>query len=203
VADKDYQKQEGLDLFEYRAFRMLERRIVTRFEAHLDKGLAALFIPVPVEGDEHKAAIKQARQVIELLMDLPALDDGQFDIPIVSRNLDQQNLPNNVTPIPPVKTRRSRLTSGDAYVEFAANDPDNAFSQEPAILAVRNSIHAAQLGAFHGTEGVFIFQPGSGPNSLTRPLRVQLYAKDNRIRLWAQMDAAEVWTILGKINAYQ
>lgn len=203
VTDKDYRKEEGLDLFEYRAFRMLERRIITRFEAHLDKGLAALFIPVPIEGDEHKVAINEAQRVIQLLMDLPALKRGLFDIGIVTRNFDQQNLPNNVTPIPAVKTRRSRLTSGDAYVEFAANNPDNAFWEEPAILAVRSSVHAAQLGAFHGTEGVFIFQPESGPNALTRPLRVQLYAKDNRIRLWKQMDAAEVWTILGKINAYQ
>src|SRR6185503_13600376 len=33
VPDKNYIQQEGLDTFEYRAWRMVERRAITRFEA--------------------------------------------------------------------------------------------------------------------------------------------------------------------------
>ena len=196
-------KEEGLDTFEYRAWRKLEQRAITRFEAHLDKGLAGLFIAHPIQGSEHQAAIDEAKRVIGLLMDLSALERGQIDISVVSRNLDQQNLPTNVTSEPAVKVQKSRLTSGGAYVEFGANSRDKAFWEEPAIQNVRSSIRTRQLLAFQGTEGVFIFQEGSGPHDLARPLRVQLYGKDDRVRLWAQMDAGEVWTILTKLSAYQ
>ena len=203
VPEKNYTVEEGLDTFEYRAWRKVERRAITRFEAHLDKGLAGLFIADPIQGDEHRAAREEAERVIGLLMNLPALKRGQFDISVVSRNLDQQNVPTNVTQKPGVKTQKSRLGSGGAYVEFAANSRDKAYWEEPAIQDVRKSVRVQQLPAFQGTEGVFIFQPGAAPDGLTRPLRVQLYGEDERVRLWAQMDAGEVWTILTKLSGYQ
>lgn len=199
--EKDYTTQEGLDTFQYRAWRKIERRVITRFEAHLDKGLAALFIPAPINDREHGTAIEEARRVIGLLMDVPALLRGQLDISVVSKNLDQQNLPNNRTPNPAVKAQKSRLTSGGAYVEFAATSTSKAFWEEQAVRNVRNSVRTPQqLLAFKGTEGSFIFQEEVG---LTRPLRAQLYGEGNRVRLWAQMDADEVWTILSKVDTYQ
>lgn len=203
VPEKNYTEEEGLDTFEYRAWRMIERRAITRFEADLDKGLAGLFIASPIQTDEHLAAIAEVKRVIGLLLDLPALEEGQINISIVSRNLDQGNVPNNVTVSPSVKAQKSRLASGGGYVEFAADSRDKAYWEEPAIGNVRKSVRAQQLAAFHGGEGIFVFQQGAGPDDLTRPLRVQLYAKDNRVRLWAQMDAVEVWTILAKLSGYQ
>ncbi len=50
---------------------------------------------------------------------------------------------------------------------------------------------------------MFLFQPGSEDKDLKRDLRVQLYGQDNRIRLWAQMDIEEVWTILTKVAGYR
>jgi hypothetical protein len=203
VPEKNYIQQEGIDTFEYRAWRMVERRAITRFEAHLELGLAGLFIANPIQGDEHTKAIVEAKRVIGLLMDLGALERGQVDIAIVSRNLDQKNVPTNVSSKPDVKAQKSRLTSGGAYVEFAANSRDKAYWEEKAIKSVRNAVKAQQLSAFQGTDGVFIFQEGSGSGALTRPLRVQLYANGHRVRLWAQMDASEVWTILAKLGTYQ
>lgn len=199
--EKNYIEEEGLDIFEYRAWRKVERRTITRFEVHLDKGLAGLFVASPIEGEEHRAALNEAKRVIAMLMNLAELERKQLDISVVARNLDQQNLPTNAAPHPSVKTQKSRLTSGGAYVEFAANSIDKAFWEEPAIKSVRNSVRAAQLADFQGT-GVFLFQPGADTN-LDRPLRVQLYGKDNRIRLWAQMDAREVWAILLNLSTYQ
>jgi hypothetical protein len=198
---KNYTKPEGIDTYEYRAFLRVERRIFTRFEAHVDKGFAGLFIAGPIQGSEHQTAINEAKRVIQFLMDLPALEREQFDISVVSKNLDQRNLPTNAAPNPDVKTQKSRLTSGGAYVEFAANSPDKAFWEETAVRNVRNSVRAAQLRVFQGTEGAFIFPVGSPPD--VRALRVQLYGKEGRVRLWAQMDADEVWEILTKINTYQ
>ena len=203
VPEKNYTVEEGLDTFEYRAWRKIEKRAITRFEAHLDKEIAALFIPDPIIGSEHQAALDEAKRVVSLLMDLSALERGQMDISVVSRNLDQQNVPTNVAPNPGVKAQKSRLTSGGAYVEFAATSSDKAYWEETAIKNVRSSVRTPQLGAFQGTGGVFIFQAEDGPNGLKRPLRVQLYGNDKRIRLWAQMDAGEVWNILTRLGAYQ
>jgi hypothetical protein len=208
VPEKNYVKEEGLDTFEYRAWRRIEQRAITRFEVHLDKGvenrgLAGLFIADPIRGDEHKAAKEEALRVVGLLMDLPALKREQVDISVVSRNLDQRNVPDNVSRNPPVKAQKSRLKSGGAYVEFAASSPDKAYWEETAIRNVRRSVKSPQLSAFQGTDGVFIFQRGAGPTDLKRPLRVQLYGRDDRVRLWAQMEAGEVWTILDKLSAYQ
>jgi hypothetical protein len=197
--EKTYTQEEGLDLYEYRAFRQIERRAITRFEARVKDGTAALFISDPIQGAEHKSAINEAHRVIGLLMDLAALKAGMVNIARVSRNLDQRNVPTNNSPAPEVKAQRSRLASGGSYVEFAANSSDKAYWEETAVQDVRNSVRAEQLPAFDGAEGVFIFQPtGDG---LSRPFRVQLYGKDNRIRLWAQMEASEAWTILLKLKA--
>jgi hypothetical protein len=205
VPEKNYTVEEGLDTFEYRAWRKVERRAITRFEAHLDEELAGLFIPDPIQGDAHQAAVDETNRVLSLLLDLPALQRGQIDISVVSRNLDQKNVPTNITPEPEVKAHRSRLASGGAYVEFAANSRDKAYWEEPAIQNIRKSVRAQQLPTFQGTEGVFIFQKGIGPADLTRPLRVQLYGRGhgNRERLWAQMAAGEVWTILMRLSTYQ
>jgi len=197
--EKNYTEREGLEEYEYRAFRKVEWRAITRFEAHADLGLAALFIPNPIRGDEHKAAIAEARRVVALLMNLEELDNGQMDIAIVSRNLDQKNMPTNKTPNPAVKAQKSRLRSGDGYVEFATAG-DKAYWQEPAIQEVRNAVRAPQLKVFHGEQGVFIFQEG---DHLTRPLRVQLHGKDQRIRFTAEMNVGEVWAILTKLSLYQ
>lgn len=194
-------RKEGLDTFEYRAYRRVERRAITRFEAHLDLGLAALFVAKAIRGDEHVQAIAEARRVIALLMDLRALDRQQFDVSVMSRNLDQANVPSHAVPNPEIKAQKSRLASGGAYVEFAASSRDKAYWEERAIGEVRKAVHSHELPSFQGTGGVFIFQPGEG--GLGRPLRVQLYGREDRIRLWAQMDAGEVWTILAKLSTYR
>lgn len=201
VPEKNYIKEEGLDTFEYRAWRKVERRAITRFEAHVDKGLAGLFIVDPIQGNEHQKAIDEAKRVISALMDLPELEAGQIDISVVSRNLDQNNIPNNDTPNPDVRAQKSRLVSGGSYVEFAAKSPGKAYWEEPAIQNLRKSVKANQLPAYQGTDGVFIFQ--ASPGGLTRPLRVLLYGNGDRVRLWAQMNADEVWTILTKLSTYR
>lgn len=201
VPEKDFVTTDGLDEYEYHAFRRVEWRAITRFEAHVNSGLAALFIPNPIQGEEHKLAVAEAKRVIGLLMPLAMLERGQCLIPTISRNLDQQNIPRNNMPAPTVRAQKSRLGSGGSYVEFAANSSDKAYWEESAIQNVRESVRNEQLGVFHGVEGVFIFQQDG--RDLGRPLRVQLHGKDHRIRLRAEMDAHEVWAILDKLSTYQ
>ena len=201
VPEKNYVQEEDLDTYEYRAWRRVEQRTISRFECRLDKQLAAIFIAMPINGEDHEIALSTAKHAIGLIMDIEELEGGRLDISAVSRNIDQRNVPSNVVSSPKVKTQKSRLTSGGAYVEFAANSRDKAYWEETAIKNVRKAVKTPQLSAFQGTDGVFIFQAGAG--SLGRPLRVQLYAPDRRIRLWAQMAADEVWEILAMLAAYQ
>jgi len=97
VPEKNYEEEEGLDLYEYRAFRKVERRAITRFEARIKDGIAGLFIPDPIQGPEHKIAVDEAKRIIALLMDLAALERGLMNIAVISRNLDQKNVPSNTT----------------------------------------------------------------------------------------------------------
>ena len=190
---------EGIDTWEYRAYRLLERRAITRFEARPDDGLAALFIAYPIRGDEHRNAVAEARQVIGKLLDLPALEDNQLDISVVSRSIDQANVPTSTAPNPKIKSQKSRLGAGDSYVEFAARSRDRAYWDEPAVLGVRKGVRDEQVVQFEGTEGVFVF-PRSA--QLSQDFRVQLYGNSDRIRLWAQMKVGEVWSILRTVSSY-
>jgi hypothetical protein len=198
---KNFTREEGLDFYEYRAYRRAERRAITRFEARVSEGIAALFIANPIVGEEHEAIREEARQIIARLMDLDALERGTVQIATVSKNLDQRNIPANTHSAAQVKAQKSRLLSGGSYVEFAASSPDKAYWEEPAVENVRKAVRDGQLQAFQGGEGIFVFQ--QGVPGLERALRVQLYGDDNRVRLWAQMDASEVWAVLKTLNAYQ
>jgi hypothetical protein len=198
---KNYQKQEGLDLYEYRAYRQVERRAITRFEARASEGIAGLFIPDPIEGAEHKTAKEEALNVIGQLMNRADLDQGLMQIGRVSRNFDQDNIPNNTGAPTRVKAQKSRLISGGSSIEFAADSPDKAYWEEAAVGNVRVSVKGPQLRAFPGGDGVFVLQ--AGYFDLARPLRIQLYGGDNRIRLWAQMDVSEVWSILKELSKHQ
>lgn len=203
VKEKNYIAIEGLDTYEYRAYRLLERRAFTRFEADKSLGLAALFIADPITGPEHQKSIDEAKAVIAQLLNLQSLEDAQLDMAIVSRTIDQKNVPTIKTPNPPIKTQRSKLASGGAYVEFAANDANASYASTPAVNDVRKSIKPAQLKKFKGSNGVFWFEPSVGKR---RPLadrrRVELHGRDKRIRVRAQMERHEIWTILETISRY-
>lgn len=203
VEEKDKKRVEGLDQYWYKAHRLDDQRAVTRFEAHVDRKLAGLFLPQPVQGEEHTQAFNAAHTVIGLLLDLKELKANQFDMAIVSKNMDQRNVPSNNGKKPSVQTQRSRLVSGGAYVEFAATSPERSYHDEPAIQDVRNAVRDGQLDAFQGGEGVFWFEGNGSDLALTRRLRVQLYGDENRLRLWARMEAAEVWQILTHIARYR
>ncbi len=192
--------EEGIDIYEYRAYRRIEHRAITRFEARRDEGLAALFIAYPIQGNEHRNAVAEAKNVIGEILDLPTLERNQFDISIVSRNIDQANVPTNDVPNPKLKSQKSRLRAGDSYVEFAALTRTKAYWEEPAVLGVRDSVKDEQVEKFESTEGVFVFPKSE---NLSQDFRVQLYGNTDRIRLWAQMKVHEVWSILREISSYR
>ncbi|MFC2078933.1 hypothetical protein ACFLSZ_03025 [Candidatus Bipolaricaulota bacterium] len=201
--DRDYEESIGIDQYKFTAYRKVEKRAITRFEAHPDKRLAALFISDPIhKSNEHQLAIEEAERVLDLLLDLTALKRNRLDIGKISRNLDQRNVPTNAKPNPSIKAQKSRLASGGSYVEFAANSPDKAYWEESAVRDVRDSVRQRPIGKFHGSNGAFIFLPDSNLNVFTRRLRVVLYGNQRRIRLRAQMTATEVWEILTQLLTY-
>lgn len=86
-------------------------------------------------------------------------------------------------------------------MEFASNS-DRPYWDEEAVQKVRQSVKNAQLAFFRGADGVFTVRVTNG-KGLVRPVRVALHGDDNRIRLRAQMDAAEVWNLLRELAAYK
>lgn len=188
--------EDDLDTIEYRAYRKVEWRSIDRFEAHLDLGLAGIFIARPIQEEGHEKALAEVQRVLGALDIWPALDRTRCNLRDISKNLDQRNVPTNRNSEPSVRAQKSRLSSGGSYVEFAANDSGKAYWEAPAVQDVRNAVRSRQLADFEGTEGVFLFQT-------PRPVRVQLYGKDNRIRFRAEMVSSEVWSILQELSTYQ
>jgi hypothetical protein len=134
--------------YEYGAYRQEERRAITRFEVRLSEGIAGLFIPDPIQGSEHKTAKEEALTVIAQLVNRTELARGLMQIGRVSRNFDQDNIPNNSGTPTKVKTQRSKLISGGSSIEFAADSPEKAYWEEPAVGNVRISVKGSSTARF-------------------------------------------------------
>jgi hypothetical protein len=187
---------DGLDTYEYRPYRRLDNRSITRFT--LRGKIAALTVGKAFDNKNHEAAIQQVREVLGSLLSLEELDRGAVPLGVVARKLDQEASNKKA---PGVVARRSRLeTNAGGSVEFDSGG-EGAYWDDTALGDVRQAIRAAQIRKFRGAEGTFVFQPPM--DGLSRSLRVQLYRQSNRVRLWAQMSEAEVWTILETLAKYQ
>ena len=199
---KDINKSEGLDDFQYRAYRKVSERTLNRFEADLEKGLAALFISSPFGNKDHKRNSDQALEDVKKLIDMEKFYKNAFDVSSISRNLDQKNIPNNKRPNPSVKTQKSRLSSGGSYVEFGSNSNERSLWKVSPILDVRKSIGKHQIERFQGTIGAFIFENDGSIQGLNRRIRIQLYGDQDRVWFRAGMTRDEVWAILEALKSY-
>ena len=200
---RTYQKEEGLDLYEYRAHRQVQDRVITRFVVRLDLGLAAILVPHPIRGRERSVAKEEVERVVDALMSLAALDDEQLDLSVVARNMDQASFENADDDDPGtfIRPQKSRLSAGGSYVEFGAMSANKAYGAEGPVVAVRDSIKTAkEQEEFDADSGVFLFGPGRG---IEKRVRAELHGAGDRIRFRAQMRADEVWTILAEIAKFR
>ncbi len=180
------EKIEG-DWYQFRAHLERPDRSVMRFVLQLEKRLAAVFMQIPAEGDEHQTLIRMVQEVTKPLVDWKALKP--FSASDAIKNLDQAALENEA--MAKVKSKKVRLTDADNYIELASTS-ENGYRQSEAIRSVRRAV---KTESFAGNTGVFLYDART-PTQQHRPVKIDIFGEERRIKLWAQLKANEVWEIL-------
>ncbi|HYH45391.1 MAG TPA: hypothetical protein VEG34_06850 [Thermoanaerobaculia bacterium] len=197
---KDYETEIEGERYRFQAYRYRADRAVTRFELRIGKSpVAALFVPIAVNLPEHKDVIAAARETLDKLVEgVEELWRKSVAVGNVIKRLDQERIAPQQGG-PRVQTHSTRLVGGGAYVEFASLSGSDDYTQSAPVREVRLAIQPKQLGKFEGATGSFEMLKD---DRLSRDVRVQLYGKEKRIRIWKQLAADEVWEILGLLRRF-
>jgi hypothetical protein len=186
---KDYREEIDGDTYEFRASRMRGDRLVTRFEVRPFDGLAAAFLQVAVEEDEHKNAFEKIKTTVGRLWGFDEFEP--FAIAKAIKTLDARALTDNT-----VTAHSTRLNSGEAYVEFGVQSVESSYQDS---TPVRDARRAVRLNSFTGMHGTFVVPTANGGGG--RKVRLQMYGNQRRVKIASQMTAAHVWDVLGLIAA--
>ena len=196
---RDYQETIEDDLYEFRAFRQTADRSVMRFELRLSDALAAVFLQEPWSNDTHANALKEVGETVSNFFDFSQLTP--FKVSSAIRNIDQAALEKQEAGAQNVRSHSARLSSSGAYVEFASKTGSVTYQDIEEIRQVRRAVRPEK---FQGEHGSFLFRR-SGARGAVRELRIDLYGglpRNQRIRVWAQMTATEVWEILRSLKKH-
>lgn len=191
VRDKtrDYREEIDGDTYEFRAHRMRGDRLVTRFEMRPSDGLAAAFLQVPVEDEEHKNALEKIKTTVGRLWSFDEFEP--FAIAKAIKTLDARALDDDT-----VTAHSTRLNSGEAYIEFGIQSVESSYQDS---TPVRDARRAVRLSSFTGMHGTFVVPTADGDGG--RKVRLQMYGSQRRVKIASQMTAAHVWDVLGLIAA--
>jgi len=179
--------------YEFRAFRGRSMREVMRFEIRPSMGLAALFIPAPVNSKAHAVAYRRATDTISRVLDFPTVKKTPLLVADIIFNLDQKLAFDDQAE--KVRPQSTRMKEGVSYVQFGGVSQDDSYFDSAGVKRVREALRTDEdIDKFEGTSGTFRFE-GLG--------RVELLASDSRVRLWSSLTADKVWHILGLLAHYQ
>lgn len=185
---KDYESEIDGDQYEFHAYRRRGERAVMRFEMALPLRMAGIFIQTPWEDEGHESALKEVERVASQIFEFSELE--QYNVSLGMKHLDQLALEDQKGEYG-IRPNLSRLNAPGAYVEFGSSGQKSYQDFTP----VRDVRRAVKPGFFTGYKSDFFFSTAP-KNQLSRRIRVTLYGKDRRIRLWMQMKAQEVWEVL-------
>jgi hypothetical protein len=184
------------DWYQFRANLERPDRAVMRFVLHFGKGIAVAFLQIPAEGSAHQDALSMIQKATKPIVDWATL--VPFSASDAIKNLDQAALENEA--VAGVKSQKTRLTDAGNYIEFASTSQDAGYRQSAAVRSVRRAVKPE---SFAGNSGVFLYNAHT-PTQLQRPVKIEIFGEQRRIRLWAQLKADEVWEILDLLrNAEQ
>jgi len=178
------------DWYEFRAYRRRAERSVMRFELSSTLKLAAVFIEPPWGESEHQKLLEQVANAVAPLLRFDMLT--KYPIASSIKKLDYAGM-SGASLAKQVKTQDARLSHGATWVEFATTSKVGDYKSDLTIKGIRAA--ATSSLPLTGARGTFYFQPQS-PKGLQRLVKFQLYGRNRRIRLLAQMTAPEVWQVL-------
>lgn len=181
------------DLYEMRAYRQQRDRTVHRFVLRADLGLACVFLQGEFETAAHTRFLKEVERALAAIAPFSDLDP--LNLSTVIRNVDQGELDQTQVQ---VKAQKTRLSDAGAYVEFATTTADGRYMDSEPVRHIRRA--ATQEKGMTGANGTFEYGTRT-PTGLARPVRFDLFAGERRIKLRAQMQAADVWSLLQFLDA--
>jgi len=191
---KDYGQEIDGDEYEFQAYRRRAERAVMHFEMVLPLRLAAIFIQTPWGEIEHETALKEVSKIASSIFDFDSLEE--YKVSLAIKHLDQLGLDDQQGQYG-IQPSMARLDSPGAYVEFGSVG-EKSYQDFTPVREVRRALKPAY---FTGNKSDFMFS-AAPKNALSRKIRVTFYGKDDRIRLWMQMKAREVWEILRMIKTH-
>ncbi len=200
--DLDRPLDIGIEHYELRAYRQINRRSVMRFELRLKERLAAIFLSIAWEEKAHGAAVAAVIETLGKLLDVAALQKRQVLIGNVIKKLDQGATVGKRPAAATVRAQSTRLTGNSAYVEMGSSSDAGSYLDDPTIGAVRQAIKTNELATLTGTTASFeILAQGLKP--LAQDVRLHLSGPQKRVRIWKLLSAEEVWAILKFLARYQ
>src|SRR3984957_11211365 len=141
---KDFQRDEGPDRFEYRAYRERFDRSVVRFEWRLGDPYCAIMIQLPNEGDEHEKALNQVWQDLK--------EAGLARSPLNKIQLSPAFKRFSLTKEATVKS--TRFTTHGGHVDLVATLSEGGIDDVEAVRNVRRGVEDA---SFATADGMFSF----------------------------------------------
>jgi hypothetical protein len=184
------------DIYELRAFRKRADRSIMRFDFQFDKRLAAVFLQIPWNKAEHQAALREATEAAQVLLDVTELKP--FSTSSAIKKLDQAQLASGGTAGPQLTTQRTRLSDAGTYVEFASLSDDHGYRDSEAVRQVRLSLKTAR---FSGTSASFLYEV-HGPQGAAPTVKIDLFGEEHRIKIGSQLTREAVWGIINFLSKF-
>jgi hypothetical protein len=197
----DFIREEGLEVYEFRAYRKISSRGVARFELRRSAALAAVFIDLGMASTAAgRLLFEDIVATVEKLVGVSFLHDNCVPIGDVIKALDQKASRQSSDLTSVLRAHSTRLTSKSAYLEMASSTETGSYLDDPEIGAVRQAITPNTMKALAGTKADFEFFKEVEPLSLSQNVRVYLDGKKRRLSIRKQIKATEVWAILKFLN---
>lgn len=189
AADKDYQQQEGLELYEYRAHRKWYDRSVVRFEWRFDDGFAAILLQLPAENNTHAEAMGQVWEDLQ--------EAGIAPIPLtrvkLSAAIKQLGRDTGAA-----ATQAQRMMTEGGHVDLVSTLASGGGIAE--VDAVRQVQIAVDDARFALADGTFTF-PKKLHAQLSRDIKIHVYGRESRVRIWVQCTREDVYLVIDAIKA--
>ena len=190
--DKDPEEIRGY-LYEFRAHRLELSRAVMRFVLYPSKFRGALFVQLPL-GKAHDEAKEQAEATLRRVFAYHELKPASISRAI--KSLDSQELAESEREEHgQVQSQNAKYYAGGATVEFDADPEIVAWKTVDAVRRVRRAL---ETRSFEGVHGRFTVSLRSGAG-MKRDIQMSLSGSQDRIYLFSQMDASEVWLVLDTV----
>lgn len=187
--DRDYREEIDGDTYEFRANRLRADRKVTRFVLRPRDSIAAVFLQIAFDEDEHKTAFDDVKRTISRVWSFDELEP--LAIASTIKKLDTRSLEKKN-----IAAHSTRLDGKGAYVEFGSTSAGSSYQDFAAVRKVRLAVQSASFTGMNGTFTVSV----TDVKGEQRQIRVHLYGEQRRVKLSSQMTSTEVWDLLQLIR---